>query len=221
MAQPVFDAQAVVAAAESGKVIPLNRNPPALGSVLEHYRPYLILLARTQVPDPARRDRLDLSGIIQQTLLEAHQKIADFHVETPGEEGAAMAGWLRQILAHNLADAFRGHNRAKRDSGRERSLDRALEQSSRRLASVVVAGDQSSPSQAAHRAERAVLLAAALGELPEAQREVVLLRHWDGWPLAKVADHLGRTPASVVGLLQRGLKALREALAERRQEGEL
>jgi hypothetical protein len=29
----------------------------------------------------------------------------------------------------------------------------------------------------------------------------VLLRHWDGWPLARVAEHLGKTPAAVVGLL--------------------
>jgi RNA polymerase sigma-70 factor (ECF subfamily) len=187
---------------------------------LEHYRPYLMVLARTQVSDPARRDRLDLSGVVQQTFLEAHQKIGDFRAGEPGEESAVMAGWLRQILARNLADALRGQNRAKRDAGRERSLDHELEQSSVRLGSVLAA-DQSSPSQGAHREDRAVLLAAALADLPEAQREVVLLRHWEGWPLAKVAEHLGRTPASVVGLLQRGLKGLRERLAERRQGGEL
>jgi hypothetical protein len=32
---------------------------------------------------------------------------------------------------------------------------------------------------------------------------------------------MGRTPASVVGLLQRGLKALRERLADRRERGDL
>ena len=195
--------------------------PPGLGRDLEHYRPYLMVLARTQVSDPARRDRLDLSGVVQQTFLEAHQKIGDFRAGAPGEESAAMAGWLRRILANNLADALRGQGRVKRDAGRERSLDRELDQSSARLGSVLAAADQSSPSQGAHREDRAVLLAAALAELPEAQREVVLLRHWEGWPLAKVAEHLGRTPASVVGLLQRGLKALREGLAKRRQEGEL
>ena len=193
---------------------------PGLGRDLEHYRPYLMVLVRSQVSDAAQRDRLDLSGIVQQTFLEAHQSIAEFRAGAPGDDGAAMAGWLRQILAHNLADALRGQGRAKRNVGREQSLDHELEQFSGRLGSVLAA-DQSSPSQGAHRADRAVLLAAALAELPEAQREVVLLRHWEGWPLAKVAEHLGRTPASVVGLLQRGLKALREGLAERWREGEL
>lgn len=197
-----------------------DANATCLRPALEHYRPYLMVLARTQVSDQARRDRLDLSGVVQQTFLEAHQKLADFRAGAPGEESAAMAGWLRRILANNLADALRGQGRAKRNVGREQSLDHQLEQSSVRLG-CILAADQSSPSQGAHRADRAVLLASALAELPEAQREVVLLRHWEGLPLAKVAEHLGRTPASVVGLLQRGLRALRDGLAERRQEGEL
>ena len=215
MAQHSTDVQAQRAALASGS------DPLGLGRDLEQYRPYLMILARTQVPDPARRDRLDLSGVVQQTFLEAHQKIGDFRAGAPGEESAVMAGWLRQILARNLADALRGQGRAKRDAGRERSLDHELDQSSARLGSALADLDQSSPSQGAHRADRAVLLAWALAGLPEAQREVVLLRHWDGWPLAKGAEQLGRTPASVVGLLQRGLKGLRERLAERRQEGEL
>lgn len=214
MAQHSNDPQAQRAAPAA------ESHPSGLGPALEHYRPYLMVLARTQVSDPARRDRLDLSGVVQQTFLEAHQKLADFRAGAPGEESAAMAGWLRRILANNLADALRGQGRAKQNVGREQSLDHQLEQSSVRLG-CILAADQSSPSQGAHRADRAVLLASALAELPEAQREVVLLRHWEGLPLAKVAEHLGRTPASVVGLLQRGLRALRDGLAERRQEGEL
>jgi len=57
---------------------------------------------------------------------------------------------------------------------------------------TILAADQSTPSMGAQRRDRAVLLADALAGLPEAQREVVLLRHWDGWPLTRVAEHLGK-----------------------------
>jgi RNA polymerase sigma-70 factor (ECF subfamily) len=183
---------------------------------LERYRNYLMLIARSQVTDAGVRDRLDMSGVVQQTFLEAHEKAGQFR----GAGEAELAGWLRRILANNLADAMRGMRREKRNAGRERSLERELDQSSARLGSILVS-DHSSPSQGAHRADRAVLLADALASLPEAQREVVLLRHWHGWPLAKVAAHLGKTPGSVVGLLQRGLEALRGRLGQHRRNEEL
>jgi RNA polymerase sigma-70 factor (ECF subfamily) len=55
-------------------------------------------------------------------------------------------------------------------------------------------------------------LAAALEQLSEAQREAVVLRHLEGLSLAEVGRHLGRNPAAVAGLLQRGLKKLRSLL---------
>jgi len=95
-----------------------GRAAPASIADLERYRPYLMLLARGQVA-PRLQDPLDVSGIVQQTFLEAHEKIGQFR----GGAGAAqLAGWLRQILAHNLADALRGLGAAKRDLNRRVSL---------------------------------------------------------------------------------------------------
>ena len=59
-------------------------------------------------------------------------------------------------------------------------------------------------------------MTAALEELPEAQREVVLLRHFHGWSLHEIGLHVGRSPPAVAGLLHRGLQGLRARL----QQGE-
>jgi RNA polymerase sigma-70 factor (ECF subfamily) len=59
-----------------------------------------------------------------------------------------------------------------------------------------------------------MLLARALADLPEAQREAVTLHYLQGWPLAEIAGHLGRSPSAVMGLLHRGLKQLRARLRE-------
>jgi RNA polymerase sigma-70 factor (ECF subfamily) len=86
-----------------------------------------------------------------------------------------------------------------------------MEESASRL-QAWLAAEQSSPSQKAERNEEAVRLAQALATLPEMQREVVVLRHCQGWSLADISRHLGRSPAAVAGLLHRGLEQLRSLM---------
>ena len=52
----------------------------------------------------------------------------------------------------------------------------------------------------------------ALAQLPEAQRQALVLQHWHGWSLAEIAAELGRSPAAVAGLIKRGLQRLRQDL---------
>jgi RNA polymerase sigma-70 factor (ECF subfamily) len=177
-------------------------------AALEPFHDYLWLLARLHL-DERLRGKLDPSDLVQQTLLEAYQALDRFE----GRDAAQTAAWLRQILARNLANAGRDFGRAKRDVAREQSLDAALAESSARLGAWLAA-EQSSPSERAAHGEEAVRLARALAALPEAQREVVVLRHCEGQPLADIARRLGRSPAAVAGLLHRGLERLRELLQE-------
>lgn len=173
---------------------------------IQRWRNYLSALARVQV-DPHLRAKIDLSGVIQQTLWEAYQGRAAFAAEHDGAEAA----WLRRILAHNLADELRKLASGKRDAKRERALQAALDESSARLENWLAA-DQSSPSAQAQRNEQGLALAAALEALPEAQREALVLQHWHGWTLAQIAAHLGRSRAAVAGLIKRGLQQLRRSL---------
>lgn len=182
--------------------------PSPIGPSLERCRNYLRLLARMQLDGPLR-DKLEASDLVQQTLLEAFARQEQFRGQTEGE----LLAWLRQILAHNLADALRALGRAKRDVKLERSLEASLEHSSMRMAGCLAA-DHSSPSERAVRNEELLRLAEALTELPEAQREALILHHLQGLSLAETAVRLGRTEPAVAGLLHRGLKKLRELLPE-------
>jgi RNA polymerase sigma-70 factor (ECF subfamily) len=152
---------------------------------------------------------VDASDIVQQTLLQAHQAREQFRGEGEGE----FIAWLRQILARNLAMTVRHFDRERRAVNREQSLDAALAESSARLGTWLTA-EQSSPSERAARNEQAVRLAEAMEQLPEAQREAIVLQKWQGWSLARIGEHLGRSPEAVAGLIKRGLKNLRQLLQE-------
>lgn len=175
---------------------------------IERFRSYLLLLARVRL-DRKLRGKLDASDIVQQTMLEAHQGLESFR----GDDSAAQAAWLRQILARNLANAVRDLTRAKRDVRRERALQTELDSSASQLEGWLAA-EQSSPSQKMERHERALQLAEALAQLPDNQRDAVILRHFQELSLAEIAKELDCSTAAVTGLLQRGLKNLRKSLAE-------
>src|SRR5262249_57036776 len=87
-------------------------------------RHYLGLLARVGL-DAAYRGKIDLSGVVQQTLLKAHQAQGRFQAQ--GE--AQRAAWLRRILANTLADEVRKLHTHKPDLAPDRSLEAALEES--------------------------------------------------------------------------------------------
>jgi RNA polymerase sigma-70 factor (ECF subfamily) len=187
-----------------------NLPKPAPGCDAEdfqQYRSYLYLLARSHI-GARYQARIDPSDIVQQSLLDAHQKQAQFR----GKTDAELLGWLKQILANNLADAVRGLARAKRDVRREQPLDEQVGDSFTRVEGWLAAV-QSSPSQQVVRAEELVRLTNALTSLPEAQREAIVLHHLQGLALAEVGQALEKSPAAVAGLLHRGLKRLRELLS--------
>ena len=179
----------------------------ALGILLEQYRPYLRILARRQL-DSVMNARVDPSDVVQQTCLEAFRDLVGFR----GSEAGELVAWLRRILENNVSQSIQRHIvTQKRSVSREQQLDDSQE---RGQALASLPGDGSSPSRRAMRGELAIRLAQEVESLPEDQCEAIRLRHLEGWSLAQLADHFGRSESAVAGLLKRGLRALRLQLQD-------
>ena len=180
---------------------------PALGQLLELYRAYLLVLARVQI-GPCLQSKVDASDVVQEACLGAYRDFPQFRGTTEKE----FLGWLRQVLASVLANVVRHYQGTRRRDVRlERQLAADLDQSSQALDQKLIA-PQSSPSQQAMRREQSVVLAEALGRLPEEWRELLILRHLEGLSLPEVARRLGRTIDSVKKQWPRALASLRRLL---------
>jgi RNA polymerase sigma-70 factor, ECF subfamily len=175
---------------------------------LERFRPYLRLLADAGA-DARLHGKLDLSGVVQQTLWEAHKDRHQLRLHGAIVDEVIVLAWLKRILLRNLLDELRRLGRKRADLARERSL----QDSSAMLAAELEASD-SSPSTHAARNERAFRIAAALEKLPADQRIAVIRHHLQGTPLAAIAEELERSKEAVAGLLHRGLVRLRGLLKD-------
>jgi RNA polymerase sigma-70 factor (ECF subfamily) len=179
----------------------------ALGRLLELYRGYLLLLCQMQL---GRRlqSKTDAADLVQDTFLEAYRDFGQFQGTTEGQ----LVAWLRRILATNLANLIRRYlGTQERDVRLERELVEELDRSSGQL-DRGLAAPQSSPSEEAARREQSVILADALGQLPEDYREAIVLRHLQGLSFPEVAARMGRSVDSVEKLWARGLVRLRQVL---------
>jgi RNA polymerase sigma-70 factor (ECF subfamily) len=175
---------------------------------LENYRSYLKLLADIQL-DPRLRVKEDASDIVQLTLFQAHKDLSSFRGTSEGE----LRAWLKKIMTNTLINVAKKHTRQKRNAFLEISIDQQLQESAIRIVGELPA-DQTSPSQQMIRQERAEQLADAMSYLLKDEYTAVLLKHVHDWKVAEIAEHLGRSPEAVAGLLRRGLKKLRKSMQE-------
>lgn len=187
-----------------------HKGPGALGSLLELYRNYLRILARSQLTAELL-PRATPSDVVQDTFLEAYRDFVQFRGNTPAE----FVAWLRRILVRNIARLVERHMAAqKRDVRKEISLDaiaRSFDQSTCRLGHVLGAAVES-PSDRIASSERAALVADHLAKLPSHYREVLVLRHLEELPFDQVAERMGRTPAATRMLWVRAIDQLRKSL---------
>lgn len=185
----------------------VRRDGAARDRLLDHYRPYLTLLAEQSL-GPAVRRREDASDVVQRTMLEAAQAVASFR----GTSEPEFSAWIKQILRRNVANAVRDHHAAKRDVRREQVLED--DDGSAMLSWRIPAAHQTSPSLKVIKAEAALNLVRCLDRLPDDQRRAVVMRHLEGRTLAEIAETLQKTPAAAAGLLRRGVSSLRQRLAD-------
>ncbi|HKB42093.1 MAG TPA: sigma-70 family RNA polymerase sigma factor [Gemmataceae bacterium] len=178
----------------------------AFEELFARHRPYLKQLVELRL-DPKLRTRIDPSDVVQEAHLEAFRRLNAYLQERP----MPFRLWLRQIAYDHTLKAWRHHRgTARRAAGREVPLP---ERSSLVFAKQLLAGS-STPSQQLDRRELAQRLRQAMAQLPRADREVILMRHFEGLSNQEVGCLLGMDPGTVSKQHGRAMLRLHKILFE-------
>jgi RNA polymerase sigma-70 factor (ECF subfamily) len=177
----------------------------ALEQLLTRHRPALRDFVDCHL-DPAIRGRVDPSDVVQETHLEVVRRIDDYLAQRP----MPFHLWLRKKAYDRVLNLRRDHRR------RRRSVDREVAwpaRSSLLLARPFLARG-GSPSKQAETRELAVRVAAVVARLPEADREILLLRHAEEMSFDEIACLLDIEAATARKRFGRALIRLQKALAD-------
>jgi len=140
----------------------------ALGLLFEAHRARLTKMVTFRL-DPRLVGRIDPEDVLQETFLEAEKRLQAYR----GDDKPFLV-WIRLITQQTMVDLFRKHLGAKmRAAGREVAAPQ-----SGTLSGLFV-GQITSPSRAMMREEIRAKIEAALQEMDEIDREVLMLRHFE------------------------------------------
>lgn len=162
--------------------------------------------------DHALERRVDASDVVQEVLLKANQRLPEY-LRNPT---LPFHLWLRQIARDHIIDEHRRHRvAARRSLDRERSLaaPEYLDRSSIELAAQL-RDPNLTPAAAVLRRELMRRFHDALARLDEADREIVILRHFEQLSNGDAARALGVSEAAAGMRHLRALRRLRSILGE-------
>ncbi len=185
-----------------------------LSDLLQRHRDRLRCLIHVRL-DRRLRGRVDASDVIQETLLQAASDLDGYLKHREGGRSSFFV-WLRLLAIRKLRVIHRRHFGIQaRDVEREISADR------RRVADSAsdpliakLPGALTSPSRALQRIEQTARLEESLGRLDPADREVLVLRHYEQLSNQETAEVLGISGTAACNRYVRSLKRLRHVLAE-------
>lgn len=147
----------------------------ALAHLFAASQPRLERILRFRI-DPRIRGRVESADVLQETWLTAARRLREY-LQQPTVSPFV---WLRQLVLQTLVDLHRHEFRQRRDAGREVHEGNAspLADTSLSMADILLA-QLTSPSGRLVREEEIQQLQQALNALPELDREVLALRHFE------------------------------------------
>lgn len=183
---------------------------PRIDPDLEEHRGRLLTLARRNL-NPVLARRFSPEDVVQETFSAAYRKL-DFLRNCPE---IPVYCKLRKLLFQTITDLERKHLQSrKRDAYREQDVADEKEVSSSGMNWDMFADTVTGPLTQIARQDRYELLRKTMESLPEHDREILELRHFDGMSNSECAEALHLTQKAASIRYVRALEHLKKQLTD-------
>lgn len=165
--------------------------------------------------DQRLKTRIDPSDVVQEAFAEAFQLLPEYLIEQP----LPFYPWLRQLAWNRLVDLHRRHLLAQKRSVLREEAQLALPDASVAQPAERLAANDASPSGQLVQKELRGRVQAALVQMKDADREVLVLRYLERLSTAEISAVLGIREGAVKVRHFRALERLRALLDDSQAEG--
>jgi RNA polymerase sigma-70 factor (ECF subfamily) len=182
----------------------------AVTALFEQHRDRLLKMVSVRM-DPRVVSRIDASDVVQESLLEAHDKLPAYAATRP----LPLYPWLRQIAWQKLMHAHERHIHTKRRSVRRETFKRLMLSDDSVLGLAEhLAANGTSPSGRAMREELQVRIRSALISLSRRDNEVLVMRYLEHMSVSEISATLQISENAVRMRQLRALQKLRSWLSD-------
>ncbi len=181
----------------------------AVNQLMDRQRDALRRMVEMRLDQKIQR-RVDVSDVVQDVLIEANRRLADY-LDKPV---MPFHLWMRQIAKDRIIDAHRRHRAsAKRSVDREQPMvaPAGMDRSTMELAAQIC-DPELTPAAAATQQELARRVEQAITQLNDQDCEIIVMRHYEQLSNQEVAQALGLTEPAASMRYLRAVRRLRELL---------
>lgn len=181
----------------------------AVNGLMDRHRQAVRRLIQMRLDNAIAR-RVDASDVVQDVMFEASRRLDDYI----SEPSMPFHLWLRQLARDRIIDMHRRHRTAQR-----RSVDREQhvvslgndDRSAADLASILRDAELT-PAASTVRREMEERFLLAVNDLPDDDRELIMMRHFEHLGNSEVAEILGLSAPAAGMRYLRAIRRLRQAL---------
>lgn len=180
----------------------------ALNLLLDRYVQRILRIVRMRL-GPKLRGRMESMDVVQEVMIRAFKAFDQFEAK----DESAFIHWISKLVQNEINDLADYTNASKRNPEKE-IINKDQSSNKRSVLSNIPANSICNPSFQLQLKEDVLVLEAVMDQLPGKQKEVIIMRQYEGMSFKEIAEQLGCSEDAARMQFVRGMDKLTDLMQD-------